>query len=348
MVDSDRERLLGYLLEALEDSERESVEEELKHDPDLQEQLSEFRQTLRPLWSDKSDFAPPPGLAARTCRLVAAHSESADRPIGEELKKSRPRQRVAARAMTAATGLSGDAARFNWLDLSVATGICLVAVLLVFPAIQDSRYNARRSGCQNNLRMIGQSLGQYSQFHGGYFPCVPRTGNAAFAGSYAAVLKSSALLEDDRWVLCPGSPVVHGDDFSVATVDEVMALPQGQDLARTRNTIGGDFGYGFGYMVDGRYQDIRNLRRASFALMADAPGSSSPDHQSLNHSGRGQNVLFEDFGVRFLPRPTWDDPVDQFFVNGNGEIAAGINANDSVIGVSSSTPFVFVGARGTR
>ena len=60
--------------------------------------------------------------------------------------------------MTAVTGLSSEAARFSWLDLSVATSICLIAVLLVFPAIQDSRYNARRTGCQNNLRMIGLAL----------------------------------------------------------------------------------------------------------------------------------------------------------------------------------------------
>lgn len=348
MVDSDRERLLGYLLEALEDSERESVEEELQRDPDLQEHLLELRQALRPLWTDKSDFASPLGLADRTCRLVAAHDESAKPWADEGLKKSRARPRPATRAMTAVTGLSGESARFSWIDLSMATGICLVAILLVFPAIQDSRYNARRTGCQNNLRMIGQSLDQYSQFHRGYFPCLPQTGNVAFAGSYAAVLKSCELLEDDRWVLCPGSPVVRGDDFSIPTVDQVMAMPEGQELSRTRNTIGGDYGYGFGYMANGRYRDTRNLHRASFALMADAPSGNSPDYQSLNHGGRGQNVLFEDFSVRFLPRPTSDHPVDHFFVNGEGVVAAGVHANDSVIGASSSTPFVFVGSRATR
>jgi len=348
MVDSDRERLLGYLLEALEDSERESVEEELKHDPDLQERLSEFRQALRPLWTEKSDFTPPPGLADRTCRFVAAHDASAKPWAHDGLKKSRARPRSATRAMTAVTGLSSEGVRFSWLDLGVATGICLVAVLLVFPAIQDSRYNARRTGCQNNLKMIGMGLGQYSQLHGGYFPYVPRAGNAAFAGSYAAVLKSSELLEDDRWVLCPGSPVIHGDDFSIPTVAQVMALPEGQDLSRTRDTIGGDFGYSFGYVVDGRYRGTRNLHRASFALMADAPSSTLPDHQSLNHGGRGQNVLFEDLSVRFLPQPTLDDPVDHFFVNGEGVVAAGVHANDSVIGASSSAPFVFVGSGGSR
>ena len=348
MVDSDQERLLGYLLEALEDSERESVEEELKRDPDLQEHLSGLRQALSPLWTDKWDFAPPPGLADRICRLVAAHNESAQRRAGEGLEKSRARRRTATRAMTAVTGLSGESARFSWLDLSVATGICLVAILLVFPAVQDSRYNARRTGCQNNLRMIGQSLGQYSEFNGGYFPYVPRTGKVAFAGSYAAALKSSELLEDDRWVLCPGSPVIRGDGFSIPTVDQVMAMPDGQELSRTRNSIGGDLGYGFGYMADGRYRGTRNLRRASFALMADAPSGDSPDYQSLNHAGRGQNVLFEDSSVRFLPRPTWDDPVDHFFVNGEGVVAAGVHANDSVIGASGSTPVVFVGSRGIR
>ncbi len=90
MVDSERERLLGYLLEALEDRERESVEKDLKDDPDLQEQLADLRQMLRPLWADDSDFAPSPGLARRTCRLVAAHRAPAPRRPEEALP--RPRQ----------------------------------------------------------------------------------------------------------------------------------------------------------------------------------------------------------------------------------------------------------------
>ena len=348
MVDSDREQLLGYLLEALEDSERESVEKELKSDPDLQEHLADLRQMLRPLWADDSDFAPSPGLAQRTCRLVAAHGDSTKKPVEKASARPRPEPRTPVRAMAAVTGLSGEAASFSWLDLSMATGICLVALLLVFPAIQDSRYHAQRTGCENNLRLMGMGLGQYSQIHAGYFPYVPQTGNGAFAGSYAAALKSSQLLENDRWVLCPGSPVIRGDDFSIPTVEQVMDMPQGPELARTRNTIGGDFGYSLGYTAAGRYRGPRNLHRGSFALMADAPGPAGPDYQTANHGGRGQNVMSEDFSVRFLPKPTWDDPVDHIFVNGAGAVAAGVDIDDSVIGSSSSTPFVFVGARGSR
>ncbi len=244
--------------------------------------------------------------------------------------------------MAAVTGLSSETSRFSWLDLSMASGICLVAMLLVFPAIQDSRYNARRTACENNLRGIATSLGQYSQIHSGYFPYVPQEGNGAFAGNFAVALKSSQLLEDDRQVLCPGSPVDRGNDFFVPTTQQLMDVPEGPELSRIRSTSGGDFGYCFGYVHNGQYRGRRNLSRPTFALMADAPGSRWPDYQTANHSGRGQNVMSEDGAVRFLPRPTWDAPRDHIYLNGAGAVAAGIDVHDSVIGPSSSTPFILI------
>jgi len=72
--------------------------------------------------------------------------------------------------------------------------------------------------------------------------------------------------------------------------------------------------------------------------MADVPSACLHGYQSINHDGRGQNVLFEDGRVRFYctSRPhAWADDV---FVNEQGLVAAGRHRNDSVVGPSMAVP----------
>ena len=44
--------------------------------------------------------------------------------------------------------------------------------------------------------------------------------------------------------------------------------------------MGGSYGYCIGYLDQGVYQPTKNLGRAGFALMADAPREERPDRQS--------------------------------------------------------------------
>ena len=62
---------MGYLRDALEPAEREAVEEQLLNDPQLRVELELIHQGLEPLRADRGTFAPPPGLAERTCEFVA-------------------------------------------------------------------------------------------------------------------------------------------------------------------------------------------------------------------------------------------------------------------------------------
>ena len=99
----------------------------------------------------------------------------------------------------------------------------------------------------------------------------------------------------------------------------------------------GSYGYPLGYTEDGVYHGTRDLGRTYFALVADTPGSDpSNGRQSLNHGGRGQNVLFECGGVRFVTSPRPDPSADHIYINDGGFEAPGLHYNDSVIGQRSA------------
>jgi hypothetical protein len=329
MVDRAREQLLGYLFGALEESERESVERELIESPEWRRELAQLRESLKPLWVAQPDFEPPPGLAAQTCRLVAASPDPSTR--------ARPapanRQPAGAAALT-----GGWRTSWGWLDLTVAAGLVVAVSLVTFPAIQNSRFNARRLACEDHLRQLGLALTQYSQQHEDFFPAVHDRGKASGAGIYGPVLVSYGLVDEPRWFLCPGSPLADDPRFCVPSLEELLAAEPGEELVCLRRWMGGSYGYSLGFLDHGRVYSTKNLRRPFFALMADVPSTCLSGHQSINHDGRGQNVLFEDGRVRFYctSRPhAWADDV---FVNAFGLVAVGRNRNDSVVGPSMAVP----------
>ena len=71
MSEISDQQLLGYLLGALDDEEQEWLDARLERDPRCREALTRWRQRLAPLSALRPEFEPPPGLARRTCRLVA-------------------------------------------------------------------------------------------------------------------------------------------------------------------------------------------------------------------------------------------------------------------------------------
>jgi anti-sigma-K factor RskA len=66
-----REQLVGYLLDALDASERDEVETALGSSAALRTDLERLSAALAPLAADGEPFSPPPGLAERTIAAVA-------------------------------------------------------------------------------------------------------------------------------------------------------------------------------------------------------------------------------------------------------------------------------------
>jgi len=343
MTDSVQEQLLGHLLGALDDPEHDAVAARVQEDPQVRVQWERLAEQVRPLAAVERDVDPPPGLAEMTCRLVALEAAREGRETA--LRAASPAAEVPRRKyMSPADAPPKPAGRMRWLDLAVAAGFLLAASLVIVPAIQNSRSQSRVTACQNNLGQIGGWLTQYSELNGGRFPEVPAEGKLAAAGAYAPTLLSANLLPEPSRLLCPGSPLADRRQFTPPTIEEVQAA-SGRRLLVLRQTMGGSYGYSFGHMRDKIYRATRNLRRAGFAIMADAPDLAQPNLFSLHHDGRGLNFLFEDNAVRFLSTACLVEGADDPFTNDRSEIAAGLHPDDAVIAPSSAAPIVYVDYR---
>lgn len=306
--------LLGYLLDALDGDEREALETRLASDPKLQRSAQLLRQALVPLKADADHFAPPLGLADRTLRYVERR-----RPV-ETNRHEPPAGRTT----------------WRWVDLAVAATVLFVASMLFFPSMMKSRFDQQVAYCSENLRQLGTGLWQYSENHNGYFPYVPAQGNYAAAGIYGPMLHQAGLLPDVQSLLCPSSPQAKADQalVSLAKLDHA----QGPELNQLRNQMGGSYGYALGYEKDGRYYGNKNRSRPRFALLADSPSSQNGGRQSLNHEGRGQNVLYEDGHVQFQRTATAAGCQDDIYHNDLGIIGAGQHINDAVVARSDARP----------
>ncbi len=79
MTESDRELLIGYLLESLDADERRQVEGCLARDAQWREELERLRSQLAPLAYDSDVIEPPDGLGESTIELIFAPAPSEQR-----------------------------------------------------------------------------------------------------------------------------------------------------------------------------------------------------------------------------------------------------------------------------
>jgi len=309
-----RQNLIGYLLEALDVEEHEQVAAALQREPAVQRDLQLLKLSFVPLEVDREHHPPPSGLAKRTCRLVAL--------------------RISTRAAVAAPAATGT---WRLADLLVAAGIFIAASLLFFPALSQSRYLAQRAGCEANLRQIGFAFAQYSEVNLDHFPQIPQRGPLAVAGIYAPILLELGFLDDSGRLVCPSSSLAGRGSFSVPTRAQLYSA-SGEERLRLHKELGGSYGFPLGYLADGVYHGVKNLRRSTYALVSDAPELGDTEHCSPNHGHCGQNVLFEDGHVCFLRTCTNEPARDHIFANQDGKMAPGIGPDDAVIGPSQVAP----------
>lgn len=306
--------LLGFLLDALESDEREALAARLAADSELRRAVQRLRGALVPLSADAEYIAPPAGLAERCCQFV-------ERQLS---------------ATMARTEFAEQRTTWRWLDLAVAASVLFVASMLFFPSVMQSKFDQQVAMCSENLRQISSGLWQYSQQHGGYFPFVPPKGNLAAAGVFGPVLTEGRYLEKPETLLCPSSPQARADAAPVSL--DSLRKADGEQLLALQRNMGGSYGYALGYEQDGRYYGHRNRARARFALVADSSSPQQGGDASLNHEGRGQNVLYEDGHVQFQRTCTAVGCQDDIYHNDLGIIGAGQHVNDSVVAPSWARP----------
>jgi hypothetical protein len=185
----------------------------------------------------------------------------------------------------------------------------------------------------------------YSDHNGGYLPRVATSGNLAVAGAYAPHLNDAGLLNDVSLLICPSSDFARErKDFDLPSAPEIEEL-RGAEARHWQYRMGGSYAYSMGYISNGKYQPHRFSGRANIVILADAPNLTDAGRRSRNHGGQGQNVVCEDLSIRYLKDCTLcgcdsTNRGDQFFVNRNGVVAAGLDPDDSVVGPSEACPFV--------
>jgi hypothetical protein len=300
------------------------VEAELESNPLLEAEMRRLEARLDGLGlgDEPPRWDPPIGLAARTCEFVAAQTaEATVTPSGAVVFHAAERTR-----------------QFTWSDFVTMAAVVVAAASLFFPALSFSRFQAQIAACQDHLRQIGFGLQGYSDLQADHsFPGPEASGNRAVTGIVAPLLVTQGCA-DSRTFLCPASSMMREvANFRVPTLDEVDRAT-GQELDVLRRTMGGDYGYNMGYMADGELRRACNARRDSFVLAGDGPSNSQPRRVSGNHRGRGQNVLYEDGRIQFIPHLPSPQILDDPYHNRDGWVAPGVDRDDAVLGASADQP----------
>ena len=327
-----RPDLMGYLLGALDGPEQERLKQQIDSDPQLQAQLEQLERTLAPMETMRWQEPAPVGLADRTCALVSSHIE----------KTKVQAQRL---EQVDRSALWGQVQRTGWrlVDVAVAAGIVVATSMMFFPAIANSRYLARLTNCQNNLRHFGVALPAWADRSSGKLPYIePRDPKTGVAGFYAPQLMTAGYVTEHNRFLCPSSNLAKQRNIFVVPSIKTIQIADGQRLVVLQRRMGGSYTYGLGHMANGKHRATVMRGRSYFPVMSEQRGSTGG---TVPHGTRGINVLFEDGHLKFIVirpapgKPTVMNPeLDQMFVNDQGMIAAGLSEEDAVLAPSWVRP----------
>lgn len=318
-----REQLVGYVLGALDDDERRDVEAVLaaERGAALRRDLERVRLAVAPLAHDRAIETAPAGLAARTLAFVAAHDtgqvRGVIRPLSPAADEPRPRGRV-------------------WLDRALMAATALAACVLVLPLVRQAVDDARERRQERNLQHLSTALQGYAESHG-FFPTPPGEGPLSRAGLFAPTLVSEErLLADDGTLIVPGSPLSKRRGYRVPTLAELEAAVGTPRFEELVPDMSGDYGYTLGHRdAAGVLQPNLNRRRFDHPLVADDPDHTN--EKTDNHPEGILHVLFEDGRVARL-KPDDAHRGDHLFRNHEGEVAAGVDVDDAVIGDPEDKP----------
>lgn len=336
-----REKLLAYLLDDLDPTERSAIEATLADDPALQQELEKLRVCLGQCEeAPELEAVPPDQLVSRTCcfvdRAIQKSKALCSQSGGKFLSESRD-------------PLTG---RKRWSVIDLAAGACVLVALgaLMMPALRVNRDVARRLTCQNNIHQLGAALMNYSLQLKGQLPRIDQGDNA---GAFLIALADSGVLTREElaeMVVCPSTEladrVANGCVvIRIPTREEYLAA-SGAQREQLRKHMAGDYAYTLGYQDKmGQVHQIYFSGSRFVPLLADAPSSAIAGFQSANHGGCGQNVLFQDLSSKYCTECKCKAQRDHWFLNDDGQPAAGCHPNDIVLGASAATPVIDLTAK---
>ena len=290
MTDPMHQQILGHLLGALDDDEQQSVDSCLEHDPRWSRELAEWRRRLAPLEPLRPDFEPPPGLAERTCRYVAACM-----PV--PAKSPWRRWRMSPRPMP-----PHRVARLRGLDVAVVVTMLMTFGAMVPPAIHSSRHGVRVAACKDDLRQFGLALTDHSRRQDQALSQWANHGQLTAHGVFAAELLEDAYLTSTHRTVCPDAWLsvqgllrasFRGTSLKLETPEMLTAEPQ--------VGMAGDWS---GTWHDGATDGWRPPPPASTPLLlADAPSADLPGRDSLVTAAAAETSCSRTVTRGFSPWP---------------------------------------------
>jgi hypothetical protein len=323
------EYLVGYLLKALDDDTQRAVEAHVHTDAEAARHLELLRQALKPLAADAIASEPPPGLWVRTLARV-----------GEQRARELPR----APAILPLESPAVNRAWWRRSDALVAAAILLGLLSLVPPGVVKLHQTRDRLHCENNLRLFHQALSAYGDLHGNDFPKIDTRPPLYFAGSFVPQLHEAGVLGSDVSMRCAAGDRQLPGRFTRRELQEMRQTNRAA-FERLVKEMAGCYAYTLGYRdAEGNLHGLRREPGSDLApILADSPpfvppASPSEEVNSPNHGGAGQNVLHIGGNVRFCTQRRVGPNLDDIYLNQNHQVAAGLNANDTVLGASAAQP----------
>jgi len=297
----------------------------------LEEQLAVLRTGLAPLEFDRAPEPVPAGLASRTLTFVRSQAAAATIQAAVEEPP------IVAPALSPEPAPAVIPATRSFVDRVIMAATAIAAMVLLAPLLLDSIEDSRTRRVERKLGVLSGSLHGYADTHREY-PTPPASGPLSRAGLYAPTLVAEhRLRSDDGTLLVPGSALSNSGTFRIPSVEELEEAVGTARLEMLVRQMGGDFGYTLGHRDEtGSLQPIRDSRRGHHPIMADAPA----DHglHAVNHPSGLHHILFEDGRVQRVFDPTFAADRDHLYHNHDGNIAAGVDIDDSAIGGSHHRP----------
>ncbi len=348
------EDLIGYVFDLLDPNDRAAVAAHIKADPTVAARLEQLRAAATPLLAvaeaEREDPPEPqPGLAVRTIAAVARHvvehepresvpepsavaaflREYAEEPPELDLDAlTRAKSPEAADNHSPGTGTRPappptdrpefrGGGRFR-ADMLVAACIAFVGIGLVLSSVAKARQQNRLAACQNSLRTLHSGLA-------GYADCDTQ-------GRYPQI----------------GTPALPTADSFAASLVDLGHLPAGYKPACPAGAECPTYTYTLGFR--GPNNELIGLRRPTAAsdpteegdlmpISADLPAASAvPDAGLVSPHGGCMNVLFVGGNVRATTSPNVGPRGDHIYRNVRGDVAAGVNRADAVLGGPGTRP----------
>ncbi len=345
------EDLIGYLFDLLDPDDRAAVAARIESDPEVAARLEQLRAASAPVLAvaeaEREDLPePPPGLAVRAIAAVAQHLAehepsrpepsavaaflrefAADPPaeveFGSGTRAKAPRT-AATSSEKARSAPPTDEPEYRGgprfrADVLVAACIAFVGIGLVLSGVAKARHQSRVVACQNSLRTLHSGLTGYADNdpQGRY----PQIGTPALptADSFAASLVDLGYLPPNYRPGCPAATECPTYTYTLG-----FRGPN-NELVGLRRPTGTD-------ADAGEENDL-------MPIVADLPAAgTAPVAGPFSPHGATMEVLFARGNVRSTRSPNIGPRGDHIYCNVYGNVAAGANRVDAVLGGPGTKP----------